>query len=337
MTSIHVIEPFLTIQCSEKQESTVKRYRYDLIQFYEWCKDKGIKDQEVFGSDAIHAYYLHLYDTKRYSVLTIKRIMSVLKQHYLFVHPSPKKSTPLDAYLKKETVEHKKSTEDFLQTKHIKKLLVLLPSNVGLTDHQQKYRHYYSHRNQGIIHLMLFYGLTVQEVCGLTMKEVHFPTGIIRLFSRKRKPRTVTLEAFDRRLLHHYYKTIPISVRPRWQTNDPFFVSFDFQRGTYRWDYDNDKPKQLTGVSVQKMIRQEVRRTGIGKGISGRILRNTYILHKLVQGKLPEELKDDLVFATTQPFESFTRFIDESPHLEDINPLTVHERKGLLDAHTFRL
>ncbi|MBM7094265.1 tyrosine-type recombinase/integrase [Bacillus sp. H-16] len=331
-----IIEPFLSIECSEKQESTVKRYRYDLIQFYEWCQKEGIPFSEAYSPDTVDAYYLYLCKIKRYSILTIKRILSVLKQHSLFVNPSPKKVTPFDVYLQRDTIDHKKAAGDFLKTGQIKKLLKIIPGDYALTDHQLKYRHFYSERNQAIIHLMLFYGLTVQEISGLTMKDVHFQTGIIHLFSRKRKPRTITLQRNDRRLLHRYYQTVPMAVRPRWQTRDPFFASFDFQRGTYRWSYEDDAPKKLTDVSVQKMIRQEMRRAGLGPGFSGRALRNTYILHRLLDGAMPEELKEELAFATTQPIESFTRFIDEEKeNLKDLTPLSHEKRQEILETYTF--
>lgn len=63
----------------------------------------------------------------------------------------------------------------------------------------------------------------------------------------------------DKLHLYNYYKTIPEPVRPKYHSNDPLFVAFDFTHGTYHWRYEDDAPKFLTEISVQKMIRLEVK------------------------------------------------------------------------------
>ncbi len=65
------------------------------------------------------------------------------------------------------------------------------------------------------------------------------------------------------------------------------FVAFDFNRGTYRWVYENDAPKALTEIAIQKMIRLEVAIANLRKGISGQHFRNTYILN-LIKKETPE-------------------------------------------------
>ncbi len=325
------IESFLMNEYGDKQPSTVKRYRYDLLQFHHWCQKNQINNKNAYDPEAIRAFYLYLCKEKDYSIHTIRRILSVLKQHYRFNSPLDHRHTPFDNYLKKEVVEHKKKASDFIKTEEIHRLLRSIMSPQGLSDHQLKSRHFYDERNQAIIHLMLFYGLSIQEVTGLTMKNIHFPTGIIHLFSRKRKPRHVTLLKEDRQLLHQYYRTVPKAVRPRWYTDDPFFAAFDFRRGTYRWSYEKEQPKQLTDVALQKMIRQEMQRAGLGRGRSSRELRHTYILHRLLDGVSADSLKVELAFVTTQPFDSYVNFIlAHKDVLNKFQPLTIPERQEML-------
>ncbi|PGQ93103.1 integrase, partial [Bacillus cereus] len=71
--------------------------------------------------------------------------------------------------------------------------------------------------------------------------------------------RTIKLKEEDKLHLYHYYKTIPEPVRPRYHSDGPLFVAFHFGLGTYLWSYGDDAPKFLTEISVQKMIRLEVR------------------------------------------------------------------------------
>ncbi|MBO1581614.1 hypothetical protein J4P91_18625 [Bacillus sp. XF8] len=70
--------------------------------------------------------------------------------------------------------------------------------------------------------------------------------------------RIITLAEEDKKQLFRYYKTIPEPVRPKYHSYDPLFVAFDFTRGTYHWSYENEAPKGLFEVSVQKMIRLEI-------------------------------------------------------------------------------
>ncbi|MGX5384544.1 site-specific integrase, partial [Bacillus thuringiensis serovar darmstadiensis] len=100
--------------------------------------------------------------------------------------------------------------------------------------------------------------------------------------------RTIHLIEDDKKILFNYYKTIPEPVRPKYHSNDPLFVAFDFTRKTYHWSYDNDAPKALTEIAVQKMIRLEVERANLRKGISAQHLRNTFIL-RLIENEVLEE------------------------------------------------
>ncbi|PEF45131.1 integrase [Bacillus cereus] len=80
---------------------------------------------------------------------------------------------------------------------------------------------------------------------------------------------------------------MPEPVRPKYHSNDPLFIVFDFTRGTYHWSYD-DAPKFLTEISIQKMIRLEVKCANLRKGISAQHFRNTFILRK-IQGNTTSE------------------------------------------------
>ncbi|WP_161524681.1 tyrosine-type recombinase/integrase [Alteribacter lacisalsi] len=324
-----LVTRFLTDGCEEKQKSSIRRYRYDIELFRDWSEERNLSLQEAMTNDHADAFFLYLCTEKKYSTPTIRRILSVLKQLYIF-HFGSNLTTPFDRHLNSQEVEHKKEASDFMKKKEIEKLLMTVPSRKGLSDHQLTHRHFYIERNQAIIHLMLFYGLSIQEVTGLTMNHVHFQTGVIELKSRKGKPRSVTLTDEDRVLLHHYYQKIPEPVRPRWHSSDPLFAAFDFQRGTYRWNYDDDAPKRLTDVSVQKMIRQEISRAGLRKGMSARSFRHTYILHRLLEGRSAEELKYELAFVTAQPLEPYENFILSSPDEAAVfTPMTKKEREEI--------
>ncbi|WP_171051673.1 tyrosine-type recombinase/integrase [Alteribacter natronophilus] len=331
-----IITPFLTEACEGKQESTIRRYKYDLELFTGWCGENGTPPGRCFSPEHADAFFLYLCNDKGYSILTIRRILSVLKQCFLYHRPS-RTVSPFDRHLSSQTAEHRKNSHNFISTDDIQRLLKTVQSSRGLSEHQLKNWHFYRDRNQAIIHLMLFYGLSVQEVTGLVMNQVHFQSGVIELRSRKGKPRSITLDDGDRILLHRYYQTVPEPVRPRWHTGDPLFAAFDFQRGTYRWNYEDESPKRLTPVSVQKMIRQEVRRAGIRRGISARMFRSTYILHRLLENATAEELKEELAFTTVQPLDPYKNYLMTFPEETGaFTPIPPEQRNHLSSGNALR-
>lgn len=96
--------------------------------------------------------------------------------------------------------------------------------------------------------------------------------------------RSVILTAEDTQQLYKYYSTRPEPVRPRQHKNNPLFVAFDFNGGTYRWVYENDAPKALSEVAIQKMNRLKVKRVGLNKRILTQQMRNKFIVRLIKQG-----------------------------------------------------
>ncbi|PGT60375.1 integrase [Bacillus cereus] len=234
----------------------------------------------------LEAYFQELLYKRKYGEKTIHRIAVVLKKLYQFLDiPSPivemQRITPPNRALR---------MEDFVTKEEEKKLKCILSSPEGLSEEQLSVRPLLINRNVSILALLLDYGLTLQELVSLQMQQVHFGKNSMTVVHSQGKERTIILEEEDKRLLFTYYKTIPEPVCPRYHSTDPLFVAFDFKRGTFRWVYDDDAPKALTAIAVQKMIRLEVARAKLRKGISAQHLRNTYILRCLEKNMSIEEV-----------------------------------------------
>ncbi|MBU9722657.1 MULTISPECIES: tyrosine-type recombinase/integrase [Bacillaceae] len=304
MNLIKGMERFMIDLKEAKQPSTIRRYSYDLKQFDQWLKEeRNTSDSDIPTLEELHSYYLYLKHVMEYSPNTIRRILSVLKQWLLFMD-NKELASCLEAYIQKTTGKGKDRKYPFLKEKDINRLFHSIASNSGLTDHQMKYRHLIRDRNDVIFRLILFYGVTIQELTNLTIDRIHFASDELVLKSRKGKIRHRTISKEDRIKLFEYYMTIPEPVRPGRYDHAPFFIAFDYQRGTYRWDYDHDIPKGLTEVAMQKMIRQEMVRAGLGRNLTARQLRKTYILNQLQAGRSKEDLSVELRFETVKPIET---------------------------------
>ncbi|OLR26959.1 tyrosine-type recombinase/integrase [Bacillus cereus] len=273
-----------------RKTSTIKRYIYDIEDFGRWLQASNrFRETNLWtkiDKEDFEAYFQELIYKRKYGEKTIHRIAVVLKKLYQFLDiPSPivemQGITPPNRVLRKE---------DFITKEEENKLKNILSSPEGLSEKQLSVRPLLIDRNVSILSLLLDYGLTLQELVSLQMQQVHFGKNMMTVVHSKGNKRILRLEEEDKIRLFTYYRTIPEPVRPRYHSTDPLFVAFDFKRGTFRWMYDNDAPKALTAIAVQKMIRLEVARAQLRKGISAQHLRNTFILRCLKRNMSTEEI-----------------------------------------------
>ncbi|MBB5171978.1 tyrosine-type recombinase/integrase [Texcoconibacillus texcoconensis] len=304
------VEQFLLQQEQQMQPSTLKRYRYDLNHFSNWLQDQSPLEEETFSTQMIVRFHEKLLDEDEYAATTIRRIFSVLKQFITYADPNNLDVLEtVENILQKEPYELTTNNHSFFTASEIKQLFRIIDTDIGLSEHQQKYRPLLTDRNRSIILLIVYYGLSVQELVQLTMKDLHFARHAIIIQTRLQKEREIQLHVEDQQILYRYYQTIPEPVRPAYYSEDPFFVAFDYQRGTFRWDYEVEGPKGLSEVAIQKMIRNEMKRAGIYRKRSARQLRHSYILQRMIEGASKEALRDELAFVTTQPLDRYESFI----------------------------
>ncbi|WP_088105175.1 tyrosine-type recombinase/integrase [Halalkalibacter urbisdiaboli] len=284
-----------------RQSSTIKRYTYDLMDFFHWLSvyknTVSLTIWTELSREDIEQFFLYLMEERQYKVRTIRRIHSVLrqlatfylktKQHAIFLYEPPElELVPLQQ-------------SEWVTEKEARRLLSIIHSVQGLSEKQQEARPFFAGRNETIIRLFLDYGLSLQEVTRLTMNDVHFERNEVIIRSEKGEQLfSIEWKDEDKRCAYKYFKTIPEPVRPRFYSQDPFFVAFDFQRMTFRWSYENDQPKALTDIAIQKMLRLEVARAGLRKGISAQHLRNTFILRCLLNGESVQRIQEKLGLST---------------------------------------
>ncbi|MCC2475779.1 phage integrase N-terminal SAM-like domain-containing protein [Bacillus cereus group sp. BfR-BA-02675] len=294
-----------------RKPSTVKRYIYDIEDFIKWLHlSKRFNKNDVWESlhkKDFEAFFTYLKDDRQYSDKTTHRIYVVLNRLYDYLDlPSP-----IEAVIHIEQPDRKLREEDFISFDEEKRLKEVTASLEGLTEKQRSVRPMILERNMSIISLLLDYGLSLQELGSLQMQHVHFESNTLSIPEDSKINRIVHLEEKHKLYLYNYYKTIPEPVRPRYHSSDPLFVAFDFTRGTYHWSYNDDAPKFLTEISIQKMIRLEVKRANLRKGIAAQHFRNTYILKQIQKKTHPEKIMQQVGFKSNL---SLKRYYDYYQH-----------------------
>ncbi|MEY8351605.1 tyrosine-type recombinase/integrase [Bacillus cereus] len=271
-----------------RKPSTIKRYVYDIEDFGHWLeKNKKLSSSNIWDTlctKDYEDYFSDLKNKRHYSEKTMHRVFIVLNRLYQFLNlPNPLKDMKIAIQPNRALRD-----EDFISKDDEKRLKHTLISLDGLSEKQRPARPLLMDRNISIVNLLIDYGLSLQELVSLNMHHVHFETNTISIPAVAGVERTLKLTDEDKKQLYNYYKTIPEPVRPKYHSDDPLFVAFDFNRNTYRWVYENDAPKALTEIAIQKMIRLEVARANLRKGISSQHFRNTFIL-RLIEQHTPEQ------------------------------------------------
>lgn len=299
-----------------KQPSTVKRYKYDLEDYLSWIRVNDLRydDQQVYTTDFIQTYFNFLIAERSYSYRTLKRVYSVLKQYHLFLHSQRKcLKNPMNGIEIDDLLDDSFSEEMFLSKEERETFLNILSSPEGLTENQLKAFPYLSTRNLGIATLMINHGLTLHEVSALSMSHISFTNRELKVITdNDLTKRTISLSKEDSKILNDYYTSIPSPVRPAQHTGDPFFVAFDFKRLTYRWSYETNQPKRLTEIAIQKMIRQEIARAGLRKGISAQHFRRTAILDKLKTNQNAEDIQHHFGLKTSLTLNRYLDYLQNA-------------------------
>ncbi|NGP44053.1 site-specific integrase [Bacillaceae bacterium SIJ1] len=316
-----MMRAFLTsLQDKGRKRSTLQRYAYDLEDLHKWLEAQELESghqgfRQLTPSHA--ARWLHDMQVERqYSTATIKRMLTVIQQFYKFLAEEGQErvSNPFLAIDLSEFKSKPLGLEAILSYDECHRFYDTVLSDEGYSEQQMKARPYLKRRNYTIIRLLLHYGLTTAEVTALTIKDIFFEQNTIKIepVHTASQARTVQLEKNDRVELFHYLMDVPEPVRPRYYTDDPFFVAFDFQRLTFRWVYETDCPKALSDFAVQKMIRQEAQRAG-RSGYTAQQMRHTCIIHTIASGdKMDEhELQQRFGFHTPLSARRYLRFFQQ--------------------------
>ncbi|MFZ7936319.1 tyrosine-type recombinase/integrase [Bacillus thuringiensis] len=285
-----------------RKSSTVKQYRYDLTLFTSWIQKRvKLLPESFFRSFDINILdkYLKVLKKERgASISNIKRVRGILI-NFLQFHGVAQD-------LKSDVSPPELTSKHFASDQEIKKLFRVMRSYNGLTDYQATGRKFILERNLLLIHFMLDYGLSIQDILTLSMHDVHFGTNTITLGGLHAHKRSITLSKEHVKLALSYYNKIPNLVRPRQQTGDPLFVAFDFGPQTFRWDYEKDQPAALTRIAVQRMLQKEAKRAEIH--ITPTMLRNRFILNALQNGMKPIEIKAYLGLKSVEALHRYVQF-----------------------------
>ncbi len=283
MKEIQAIKKFKRFLQTEKglSQNSIYSYTYDLKKFSDFLS-RSDKDILSATHDDVQQFLKFEKTKKHNSSRTLARSLAAIRQFYNFVsdnigdmeNPASRIGTP----------QVEKTLPDFLSVKEIEVLFGSISEN-----------DFFELRDKAIFELLYSCGLRISEAVQLTMSELDFDNGFIKVKGKGGKERLVPAghEAF--RLLRKYLKDSRAHILGD-RMSEYVFIS--------------KKGSMLNRKSVWRLLKGYVERTEIRKNITPHTLRHSFATHLLENGadlRSVQELLGHMDISTTQVYTHLAR------------------------------
>lgn len=260
--------------------NTVASYRFDLTQFWAFCRSQGISPLAE-GRRAVTSYLLQL-KTRGRTPATICRHLAALKSFYRF--------------LLQESVIAEDPTAN-LESPRLGQRLprVLTPEEVDRLLAQPRTSTPTGLRDKAMMELLYATGLRVSELVSLNVGDVNLEHGFVRCMGKGSKERIVPLGGVARYFLSAYLDQARARLA-RGRNTQALFI--------------NQQGRRLTRQGCWKIIKVYARKGGITKSITPHVLRHSFATHMLENGadlRSVQELLGHADISTTQIYTHLTR------------------------------
>ncbi|MGF9796871.1 tyrosine-type recombinase/integrase [Brevibacillus agri] len=176
---------------------TIESYVGDVKGFAEYLAGMGVNDLADLKRFYVASYKNHLIDAK-YKVATINKKINSLQAYNLFLIER-KLATDLVVTLKRDRIKVAAGSEGEVEVfteQEVSQLLFFVQdrSRVSL-------------RNQLIVHLLLYTGVRVSELCGIQLSDIDYLTNTLRVTGKGGKYREIPLRSDLVDLIKEYVRT----------------------------------------------------------------------------------------------------------------------------------
>ncbi|MCF7908727.1 MAG: site-specific tyrosine recombinase XerD [Candidatus Omnitrophica bacterium] len=269
------LEAFMDYLKVEKGLSvnSIYAYGHDLKKYIAALKKLGIEDPKKISRKDITDYLFNL--RKDVSVRSISRFLSTVKGfHRFLLREKIVSADPTDLI---ELPKIEKKIPSYLSIEEVNK--VLKAPNLKKTQ---------GIRDRAILELMYATGLRVSELTKLKSSDVNLDVGFLRCKGKGSKERIVPMG----KISDHFINSYITQARAKLLGKKVSIYLFLAQGG-----------RPLSRQSVWKMIKKQVRKSGIRKKVSPHTLRHSFATHLLERGadlRSVQEMLGHASITTTQ-------------------------------------
>lgn len=254
-------------------DNTLKAYNNDL---------KCIRDLKLFKDLTYDDVLKYLKNNEGYTSKSIAHQITVFNSFFNYLRDENiVKDNPFD-YVSSPKVT--KSLPKYLTEEEVNKLLDVPISTI------------YDFRDKAMLEVLYGTGLRVSELSNLKISNVDFNECVIRVMGKGSKERIVPVNDTALGYLKRYIEDIRPQILKK-HDSEYLFISNAY--------------KNISRVSIFKVIKKQCLRAGIKKDVSPHVLRHSFATHLLMHGaniRIIQELLGHEDLATT---EIYTHVINE--------------------------
>ncbi len=278
-----LIEEFLDHLEFEKNysENTIRNYRIDLNQFYEFLKE--MENSEKINIEKIDHYtireFLGFLYSKKISKRSVARKISSLKSFFKYLHLNKKiKINPIS------NVPYPKLDKDlpnFLTFPEVDELLSLQnDSNLG-------------RRDGALLELLYATGMRVSELCSLNINDIDTNRQIVKVKGKGKKERIIPFNSVARRKVEAYLN-IRTEFLSKNKNTSPEALFLNFRGG------------RLTPRSVRRILEKYITKLAIKRKVSPHTIRHSFATHLLNNGADLRTIQELLGHASLSSTQKYT-------------------------------
>ncbi len=260
---------------------TVRNYRADLVDFFQFLKTKGIGSLGEVDKHVLRDYLSNLTDRKLVKA-SIARKMSALRSFFSYLVREGITDTNPAAAISSPKLE--KRLPSFLTVAETVRLLTTpdLTKPEGL-------------RDRALMEFLYASGLRVSELVSLNLEQVNLETGEIRVWGKGAKERVVLIGKPAAAALSTYISEGRSRLTGKKATSALFL---------------NRYGERIITRQVEKIVEKYGRIAGIGKRVHPHLLRHTFATHLLDGGadlRVVQELLGHADLSSTQIYTHVTK------------------------------
>lgn len=239
----------------ELDQNTLKAYRIDLRQFWEFTKE------EIPDKAKIEDYITELH--KNYKPKTIKRKIATIRAYYNYLEV---REIIGENPFRKIQVKFKESVilPRIIPREEIERLLNYMYAQ---EDNCKKKTYAYWLRDIAVIETLFATGARVYEISNIRAESVNLNTGLIKIMGKGGKERYVQIGSSDIiGILRKYYEHNVSEIK-----NSGFF-------------FVNNRGNRYTEQSIRLMLKKYVRLCGIERNITPHMFRHSFATYLIEEG-----------------------------------------------------
>lgn len=234
---------------------TIRSYKTDLDAFLRWCERRSV-DPLATTHRKLRSYLGEL-DAAQYERTTVNRHLSSLKGFYAWLNVTGVIATDPAAVLSGPK-QNRHLPHVLMQDEMDRLLCVHAPTDFMGHEREQTVT---DMRDQAVLEFLYACGARISEAANLTLSDVDFSSGLVKLFGKGKKERIVPLHDLCTETLKRYL----VESRPELlgeKTSEMFFIS--------------NTGKPMSADSMRKMFKRTVREAGLDDSLSPHDMRHSF-------------------------------------------------------------